>query len=388
MGRQVWRGRVVTPDGVLEGGVVVAEDGIIQAVSADGRYRPTLDVGRSYIVPGFIDVHIHGLAGADAMRADQGDVARMAVKLARHGVTGFLPTTVSAQMDRTLAVVRAIRAYASDGQLRADRQRAKVLGIHLEGPWISKEAKGAHDERHIQPPQWSAVQRLLDAGGGWVRIVSLAPEQPGADEVIRGLAERGVAASIAHTAATYDQAERAIRLGACQVTHCFNAMTGLHHRRPGALTAVLLHDSVRAELIADGVHVHPAAIRLLVRVKGRHRVMLVSDAIAAAGLADGEYSLGELPVRVQGGQARLLDGTLAGSTLTLDQAVRYLVQVCAIPLVDAVCMASTTPAEAIGWGHRKGQIRPGFDADLVVLNEALQPVRTEVAVGADEEAER
>ena len=386
MADQVLQGNLILPDRLLTAGQIVIENGIIQAVvdvgaaqqreatSPRGRpgYRPTLDVGDNYIAPGFIDLHVHGVAGADTMDGSQESLAHMAARFAAHGVTGFLPTTMTESLDVTRRAVFQVQEYMTTQMDRAPA-RAQVLGIHLEGPWISSQFKGAQNERYILEPDEDTVRSILETARGSVKIVSLAPELPGADRAIRLLRDEGIYVSIGHTGATYEQALQAIELGATHVTHCFNAMTGLNHRRPGVVGAALLADDLFAELIADGVHVHPDVMQLLVRAKGRDRVMLVTDAMAAAERPDGTYQLGGQEVLVRDSQARLHDGTLAGSTLLLDQAVRNLVQLCYVSLIDAVYMASTTPAAAIGLGAHKGRIRAGYDADLTVLDSALRP---------------
>jgi N-acetylglucosamine-6-phosphate deacetylase len=217
---------------------------------------------------------------------------------------------------------------------------------------------------------------LLDAAHGAVRRISLAPELPGAEALIDLAMRRGIGVSIAHTGATYDQAIDAMRRGARHVTHCFNAMTGIHHREPGVAGAALTEDDLWVELIADGIHIHPAVMRLLITAKGPERVMLVTDSMSAADMPDGVYEFGGHEVRVIDGVARMADGTLASSTLTMDAAVRNVISMCGVSLVDAVVMASTTPAEAIGLGDRKGRLVPGYDADVALLDADLNPIGT------------
>ncbi len=372
------QGNVILPDRVLERGQVVVEDGIVAAVADDTRYSPTVDLGTHFIAPGFIDLHTHGIAGADTMDATEESLAHMARRFAAHGVTGFLPTTVTHDTERTLAALRQVQRYMQT-QPRREQVEAQVLGIHLEGPWISAQFKGAQNERYIVPPTEESVRRILAHDAGTLKIVSLAPELPGAEQAMEMLRRHGVYISLGHTGATYEHVLRAIELGATHITHCFNAMAPLHHRQPGVVGAALLRDELYAELIADGVHVHPDVMRLLLRVKGRERVMLITDSMSAAELPDGAYALGGQEVFVRQGQARLRDGTLAGSTLTLDRAVWNMVHLCAVPLHEAVYMASAVPASAIGLVDRKGRIGAGYDADFAILDAALQPVRTVIA---------
>lgn len=374
MATQVVQGNVILPHEILARGLVVVEDGVIQAVAAGASYDPTDDLGEHYIAPGFIDLHTHGIAGADTMDATRQALATMARQYARHGVTGFLPTTVTQSFEATARALAQVRRYM-DEPSAGEPGAARMLGLHLEGPWISRQAKGAQNERYIAEPSPPAVQEMLAQANGVIRKVTIAPELPGAEQAIGALREHGVHISIGHTVATYEQAQQAIAWGATQVTHCFNCMTALHHRQPGVVGAVLLHDDLAAELIADGVHVHQDVMRLLIAVKGREHVMLVTDSISATGLSDGTYSLGGQEVYVRAGQARLADGTLAGSTLAFDQGVRNLVTLCGVSLRDAVYMGATTPAQAIGLGDRKGKIAPGYDADLAILDADLHATR-------------
>jgi N-acetylglucosamine-6-phosphate deacetylase len=249
-----------------------------------------------------------------------------------------------------------------------------ILGVHLEGPWLSEKRRGAQDAEQLRPPDPDELAALLAAGP--VRLVSLAPELPRGLETIEAIAAAGAVPALAHTDATYEQAVAAIEAGARHAVHTFNGMRPLHHREPGVLGAVLEREEVSCEVIADGHHVHPAVMRLLHRVKGATRTALVTDAIAASGLPNGDHSLGTTPIRVEDGQARTSAGSLAGSVLTMDAAVRHAHEWLGIPLGEAVAMATTTPAGVIGLSGRKGRIAAGYDADLAVLDDALRPVAT------------
>jgi N-acetylglucosamine-6-phosphate deacetylase len=375
MAVQVLRGKVILADRVLEPGLVVVEEGAIAAVAEDSRYAPTEDLGARYIAPGFIDLHTHGIAGADTMDATQESLSLMTQRFAAHGVTGFLPTTVTQSLALTLEAMGQVQRYMQS-QERREPAGARVLGIHLEGPWISAQYKGAQNEQYITSPTEESVRQILGHDDGTIKIVSLAPELTGAERAIEMLRRRGIYISVGHTGASYERVLQAIELGATHVTHCFNAMTPLHHRHPGVVGAALLRDELYVELIADGVHVHPDVMRLLLRLKGPERVMLVTDSMSAAELPDGTYALGGQDVLVEQGQARLRDGTLAGSTLTLDRAVSNIVHLCGLPVNEAMYMASAAPASAIGLGDRKGRISAGYDADFAVLDTNLRPVRT------------
>jgi len=373
MPAQVLQGTLILPDRLLNDGQIVVEEGIIQeVVEADRGYDSTLDFGDSFIAPGFIDLHVHGIAGVDTMDGSQESLSLMAERFAAHGVTGFLPTTMTASLEATTQAIGQVHAAMSEQKPHVP-SRARILGAHLEGPWISPQFKGAQNESFVTLPEEASVRAILDAAEGALRIVTLAPEMPGADLAIRRLLQESVWISIGHSGATYEQALQAIDLGASHITHCFNAMTGLNHRNPGVAGAALMSGDVFAELIADGLHVHPDVMRLLIRVKGRERVMLITDSMSASERPDGRYDLGGQEVVVRGGEARLHDGTLAGSTLVMDQGLRNLIHLCRMPLVDAVYMASSTPAMAIGMGTTKGKIRTGYDADLTIMDAQLLP---------------
>jgi N-acetylglucosamine-6-phosphate deacetylase len=373
MTTQVLQGNLILADRIVEAGQIVVEDAVISAVVEErGQYHPTFDAGGCFIAPGFIDLHVHGVSGVDVMDGSRVSIRHMAERFAAHGVIGFLPTTMTQSVEVTTRAVSEVCEYLR-GQAANNAVTAQVLGIHLEGPWLSPRFKGAQDERYILPPDEETIRALLAAAGGTVRKVTLAPEQPGGDRAIALLRAAGIYVSIGHSAATYEQALAAVEQGATHVTHCFNAMAPLNHRQPGVVGAALLVDDLFAELIADGVHIHTDVMRLLIRVKGRERVMLITDAMSATELTDGTYALGGQEVFVRNGEARLRDGTLAGSTLVLDQAIRNLVRRCGVSLADAVYMASTTPATAIGLGSRKGRIQAGYDADLTILDRTLHP---------------
>jgi N-acetylglucosamine-6-phosphate deacetylase len=254
-----------------------------------------------------------------------------------------------------------------------------LLGCHLEGPFLNPERAGALDPRHMRPPDAALLDRLLDAGAGSVQTVVIAPELPGALDLVAATADEGVLVAIGHTDATYEQALAAFDRGARAATHLFNAMRPLDHREPGAAGAALAGARVTAEVIADGVHLHPATLRLAYDAKGPERLALITDATQAAGLPDGDHALGDRPITVSGGQARTADGALAGSTLTMDRAVRVSVELAGIPLADALTMASATPAALLGLGRVKGRIAPGADADLVVLDGDCRAIGTLIA---------
>ncbi len=365
--------RVVTPAGTIAGEISI-RDGRIENVSAARPGVRSTDLGRRWLVPGLLDLHVHGGGGAQCNTADPDEIARVARFHARYGTTGLLATTVAAAPD-TLEVFLAAICRAAERD-----EGARVLGAHLEGPFLSPRRPGAMDPSTFLEPDTGTVERLLSARAGAVRMMTLAPELPGALELVHTLVDAGVVASIGHSDATYDQTRAAVCSGARAATHVLNAMPQLHHREPGVLGAVLDLPQVSCELICDGIHVDPAALRLVHRVKGPAGVRLGTDAIQATGMPDGEYRLGVTPVRVSEGRATLVHGdSIAGSTLTMDRAVGNAVRFLGIGVEDAVALASANPARLLGLDDRKGAIAPGMDADLTVLNDDLQACGTIVA---------
>lgn len=341
---------------------------------ADGRVRgcgdgappgpPDRDFTDCLVVPGFIDMHVHGGGGASYLDAEQ--VADAATFHLRHGTTTTLASLVTASPGELIAGVRAL----------ADATRAGVVaGIHLEGPWLSAARCGAHDATQMRDPAPGELDDVLTAGAGAIRMVTLAPERRGSAEAIRRFVDAGVVVAVGHTAANYEQTQQAIALGATVGTHLFNAMPSLHHRDPGPVLALLEHPDVTVEVIADGVHVHPAMVGAVIRTAGPDRVALITDAIAAAGCADGAYRLGAVPIEVESGVARVSStSTIAGSTATMDRLFRAVAQLGPDPdaaLADAVRMTSATPARALGL-DRVGTLRDGYAADLVVLDRELR----------------
>jgi N-acetylglucosamine-6-phosphate deacetylase len=364
-------GERLAPGWVHVGGGRVVATG--QGVAPDGPPALRLPSGTT-LAPGFVDLHVHGGGGA-AVGPDPHGVAGVARFHSRHGTTALLATTVPAPENELVRTVRAVAAAAR----RPEPDAARVLGCHLEGPFVSPEWPGALDARHLRAPDRGLLDVLLDAGAGSVQTIVVAPELPGALGVISAAAAEGVLVALGHTDATYDQAQAGLDAGARAATHVFNAMRPLHHRDPGLIGAALVTSRVTAELIADGVHLHPATLRLAHAAKGPERLALVTDAMPAAGEPDGEYMFGGQPITVSGGEARTAAGALAGSTLTMDRAVKVSVEQAGIPLPDALTMASATPAALLGLGRVKGRIAPGADADLVVLDERCLATGTMIA---------
>jgi N-acetylglucosamine-6-phosphate deacetylase len=363
---------MLTPiERIMDGAVLVAGERIVDVGTRVTVRRPAgatvIDCGDATIVPGFVDVHIHGSGGFTAMDGPDA-VAAVSRFIVRHGVTSWLPTltpraTIAEMTDHIRGVTEAIDR-TSDG--------ADVAGIHLEGPFLNPKRPGAIRAEWFHPPSTDLVEELIRAGNGHVRLMTLAPELPRGLDVVRRLVARGVTASIGHSDATSEQAEAAIVAGVRHATHAYNAMRGLHHRDPGVVGAMLASNDVRAELIADGVHVHPTAMRALVQAKGTQHVMAITDAVAPAGLGDGAFEFDGRPITVRAGQATLADGTIAGSVSTFDGNLRRLVTECGVPLADAIAMGSLVPAASVGLAARKGYLSGGRDADLVALDANLQ----------------
>ncbi|WP_125077952.1 N-acetylglucosamine-6-phosphate deacetylase [Mycobacterium sp. P7213] len=352
-------GAAVIDGAVLRPGwVSVAEGRIADCGAGPAPIRPDHDFRDCVLVPGFVDMHSHG--GAGVSYADDPDHA--AALHAAHGTTGGLASLVTASPETLLAQVHTLAAAA---------RRGVVDGIHLEGPWLSRLHCGAHDSGQLRAPSDAEVEALLVAGGGTIRMVTLAPELPGAIATIRHLVDAGIVVAVGHTDASYELTQEAIDAGARVGTHLFNAMRALHHRQPGPVPALLSDPRVTVELIADGVHLHPGAIRHVVATAGPGRVALVTDAMAAAGVGDGAFRLGGLDVDVADGVARLRGtATIAGSTATMDRLFATAVRLLGADdaaLAAAVRMTSSTPAHVLGL-HRAGVLAAGRDADLVVLD--------------------
>ena len=374
----IFANRLLTPLTEVRDALVLIEDETIRAVGARANIavpasaRRT-ELGDRIIAPGFIDVHIHGGAGRDVMEATADSLGAIARHLLRHGTTSFIPTTVSAPVEKLERALAGLRRTLEENSFAAIAPAAEPLGIHLEGPFISTGCRGAHAREDLQPPSIELFEKFRAAAGEWLKIMTLAPELPGAAELQAHAQRAGVKIGIGHSDATHQQARTAIDSGATHGVHVFNAMCGFTHREPGILGALLTDDRTMAEVIADGVHVAPVALELLVRCKGVARTMLITDAVSATGMGPGAYTLGAMQIDValdaaSGRMAcRNLEGALAGSVLTQDAAIRNMMALANTSLVDAVRMASTNPAQLLGIGHRKGNLREGADADLVIL---------------------
>jgi N-acetylglucosamine-6-phosphate deacetylase len=374
----VRNGTLITPFRIIKNGTVVFEDGKITAVGPRDEIETStgarmIDASQKVVTPGFTDIHIHGGKGRSVMDTSAEAVNELAKFEASHGTTAFLPTTISASQENLVDAAKAVTMAMGKGT-----EGAEILGLHLEGPYINAKKRGGQDPDFIRPPSLDELREILKASDQKVRVVTLAPEVDGAEKLVEELRNRGIVISVGHSNATYSEALNAIKHGITHAAHVFNGMRSFHHREPGVMGAVLLHYKVTAELISDGVHVHPAAMKLLTKVKGSKRVVLVTDAIRAAGMPDGEYRLGKQDVIVKNGICRLVSDELAGSTLTMDRAVRNMVELVGASLQEAVMMATINPAKVLGVENRKGSIASGKDADLVILDEELNVCSTVV----------
>jgi N-acetylglucosamine-6-phosphate deacetylase len=324
-----------------------------------------VDYADSVLAPGLVDLHIHGSAEHDVMQSDDGGLRRMEEFLAQRGITSYYPTTVAAPLDVTLRSLEWMAKTIESSQ--ADSGRAQALGIHLEGPFLSHLRRGVHLPENLLPPSVEIFDKLWQAARGHVRVMTIAPELVGAVKLIAEANKRGVCVSIGHSDADLTTARAGIAAGARHATHTFNAMRPLDHRAPGILGEVLSNPSVTADVIADGIHVHPTVVRFLLEAKGEKGAVLITDAISAAGMPDGPYKLGGMDVEVKDGRVTR-DGSLAGSVLTLDRAVRNVMEFAGWDLQKAVRIASLNPASVSG-AKQKGKIQAGADADILVLTE-------------------
>jgi N-acetylglucosamine-6-phosphate deacetylase len=374
----VHAGRAFTPHQEIADAVAVIDGGKIVAIGP--RKDITIPEGarlveapEATLVPGFVDVHVHGAGGQDVMAGTAEALDTIAETLARGGTTSFVATTVTAAPDRLCASAQGIARYAKEqgGARRTSSPRAEILGIHYEGPFISAARRGVHPVEWIAKPSAELFGRMLEAADGMARILTLAPEVAGGLDLVKDARDSGLVVSMGHTDATYEQAMAAIERGARHAAHVFNAMRPFSHRDTGVLGAVFTSPQVTAELIADGVHVDTAAMKLLLKAKTASGVILVSDGTAATGMRDGKFRLGDFEVDVKDGVVRNKEGKLAGSALTLDRALRNILML-GVPMMDAVSMLTEQPARLLGLEKRKGVLAAGADADLVLFDVKMQ----------------
>jgi N-acetylglucosamine-6-phosphate deacetylase len=371
--------RAFTPLTEIPDAGILIRDGVVEAIGP--RSGLTLPQGAKEVsalekiaAPGFVDVHIHGAGGHDVMEGTVEALRAVAKTVAAHGTTSFVATTVTADPEAIVRASQGISQYIAV-QPRAEDCHAEVLGIHFEGPFLSPVRRGVHPTEWLKLPSAELLQRFVDAAGGHALILTIAPELMGAIPCIDAAIKAGLVVGIGHTDATYEQARLAIAHGAHHAVHVYNAMRPFTHRDSGVIGAVLTTPQVTAELIADGVHVDETAMRLLLQAKGASGVILISDGISATGMPDGKYMLGQFEVTVSGGICRNSEGKLAGSTLTLDRALQNIVKL-GTPLAHALQMLTLNPATMLGIEFKKGTLRAGADADIVLLDEELNVTQT------------
>lgn len=368
-------GRVLTPSGLIEQGVIAVSEEMIH-YAGEAAWLPEAyahwPVGSSgnmgLLLPGFVDVHVHGGAGYDFMYCNAESLDIITRFHAVHGTTTMLATTMTAAKTAIDQVLEEINAYRSSGM-----PYAQLAGVHLEGPFISPKWSGAQNPEHIVPANLEWLEEWESLYPSMIRQVTLAPECEGAQEAILWLRKHGITAALGHTNATYEEVIAAADTGLNQAVHMFNAMTPLHHRKPGAAGAVMFDPRIRAEIIADGIHVHPAAIQILSRLKNKDNLLLITDAMSATGLSDGEYTIGDLPVAVRDGVATLKENpeALAGSTLTMIRGFRFLIQEVGLSLEEASRAASLSPAISLGMQRSIGSLEAGKRGDILLLDDEL-----------------
>jgi len=376
-----------TPLERIEQPLLLVEDGsVVEVASRARRETPAgsrvLDFSDGILAPGYIDIHIHGGAGRDVMDASPEALPEVERQLASHGVSSYFPTTVTAPLDATLSALARLADAIEAAQRGSFTQRARPLGIHLEGPFISPCRRGVHPPADLLTPSLGAFERFWEAARGHIRVMTIAPELPGAIEVIKEAAKRGVSVSLGHSDASLDAARAGMAAGGRHATHTFNAMRPLGHRDPGILGEVLTDPRLSADIIADGVHVDPLIVELFLKAKGPEAAVLITDATAATGMPDGRYHLGSLEVEVKDGRCTS-GGNLAGSVLTLDVAVRNVMKFAQWDLQNAVRIATLNPARVVrlnnGSGNslnQVGSLKPGGRADILVLSPAGEVRRT------------
>jgi len=376
--------RLYTPLQEIEHPALFVEDGLITEIwSLSAKEAPAniarIDFADAVIAPGYIDIHIHGGAGVDVMLAPQAELSRLGIFLATYGVTGFFPTTVAATIDQTCSALERLADAIEAGSVATggDSVQAQPLGIHLEGPFLSHKRRGVHPPENLALPSIEVFERFWQAARGHVRMITIAPELPGAMEVISEAARKNVCVSIGHSDAELPIAQAAVKAGARHATHTFNAMRPLDHRDPGILCEVLTNNRIDEDIIADGIHVSPEIVKLFLQAKGVEGAVLITDAIAATGMPDGRYRLGPIEVDVKDGKCTV-DGRLAGSTLTMDRAVRNVTKFSNWSLRDAVQAATLNAARAVGLAQQHGVLEVGIEASFVVLNPAGEVLRTVV----------
>ncbi|MGB9857030.1 MAG: N-acetylglucosamine-6-phosphate deacetylase [Dictyoglomaceae bacterium] len=369
-------GKVITPQKIIENGAVGVEGNKIIYVGESKNqenFQRIIDFKNCYISPGFIDIHIHGAYGKDIIDGEESAIDTISRFIASKGTTSFLPTVLTAPLSDMEKAIDTVGKFMEKQE--KEIKGAKVLGINLEGPFLNKKYKGAQREDSIISPNIEILKRLLTKN---VKLITLAPEVEGNFEIIKYLNEKGVKISAGHTDAVSEDLEKAISLGLCHITHLFNGMRPLHHREPGIVGVALTNDKLSVEIIADGIHLSPYILKLVGRIKPKEKIILITDAMMATGLSDGEYKLAGQRVIVKDGKATLSDGTIAGSTLTLNTAVKNMVEKGGFKLEDAVFIASYSPSLLLEIENKKGSLEIGKDADITIFDDNFQVKMTMV----------
>ncbi|RXJ02550.1 N-acetylglucosamine-6-phosphate deacetylase [Anaerobacillus alkaliphilus] len=362
--------QVYTENEVIENGFIkiksgeIAEIGCMDIFGNDPRYEKIEFPPGNSALPGMIDLHIHGVNGTDMMDATEEALRNMAISLPREGTTSFLVTTITQEVK---AIEKALRNTAI--YMNSQEEGAEILGVHLEGPFISKKRAGAQPHQYIRKPDLTLFQTWQKIATGAIKVVTLAPEEENGLELIRYLKENDVVASIGHSDAYHSDMEEAIKAGASHITHLYNGMRGLHHREPGVAGTALANEDLYVEMIVDGIHIHPAIVKSTYNAKKAEKIILITDSIRAKGLADGSYDLGGQEVTVQNGKAVLEDGTLAGSILKMDAGVRNMLEFTGCTIEEMIQMTAGNPAKRLNVYHRKGSLKVGKDADLIILDQ-------------------
>ncbi len=362
---------IVTEEGKIKGNLII-EDGKIASLGNESA-QGLMELPENYtVIPGFIDEHIHGAMGSDAMDGTFKDLSTIAKALASEGTTGFLATTMTQSPENICHALNAVKEYREQNP----EEGAEILGVHLEGPFIAKEHVGAQPIEYVQKPLVETFKVYEEASGNNIKIVTLAPEVEGAEDLIKYLVSKHIVASVGHTGATYEDVKRAIAAGASNATHTYNAMKGVHHREVGTVGATFLFDEINAEIICDGIHVSAPAIQLLYKNKPHNKFTLITDAMRAKHMPDGMYELGGQPVIVKNNEARLENGTLAGSVLKMNLAVKNVMKFLNLPLEEVVKYATINPARNLHIDNEVGSIKVGKRANLVVVDENLNVIMT------------
>lgn len=362
---------IVTEEGKIKGNLII-EGGKIASLGNESA-QGLMELPENYtVIPGFIDEHIHGAMGSDAMDGTFKDLSTIAKALASEGTTGFLATTMTQSPENICHALNAVKEYREQNP----EEGAEILGVHLEGPFIAKEHVGAQPIEYVQKPLVETFKVYEEASGNNIKIVTLAPEVEGAEDLIKYLVSKHIVASVGHTGATYEDVKRAIAVGASNATHTYNAMKGVHHREVGTVGATFLFDELNAEIICDGIHVSAPAIQLLYKNKPHNKFTLITDAMRAKHMPDGMYELGGQPVIVKNNEARLENGTLAGSVLKMNLAVKNVMKFLNLPLEEVVKYATINPARNLHIDNEVGSIKVGKRANLVVVDENLNVIMT------------